>query len=178
MRAAVALVLAGLSALPAEGADDREKAEFKKLEGTWLLVSAERNGEKRVPPKSLWVFEGDAAKLYFEQAPPNAPKNWSPSLKPLNVLQIYHFKLDPTQMPKTLDQTTEYRDRKTLEFGGKKNPAKPESLTKPKLAIYKLDGDTLTICYAGYYDKGKRPSDFTAAKQSDRLIYVLQREKK
>jgi uncharacterized protein (TIGR03067 family) len=171
MRTALALVLAGFSALPVEGADDKEKAECKKLEGTWALVSEERNGEKRVPPKSLWVFEGEAAKVYFEQAPPNAPKDWSPSLKPLNILQIYHFKLDPTQTPKALDQTTEFRDRKTLEFG--KKPT-----TKPKLAIYKLDGNTLTICYAGYYDKGKRPGDFTAAKMSDRLIYVLQREKK
>jgi uncharacterized protein (TIGR03067 family) len=179
MRTALALVLAGFSALSAEGADEKEKAEFKKLEGTWTVVSEERNGEKRNPPKDLWVFEGDIAKLYYEPAPPNAPKNWRPSLKPLNVLQIYHFKLDPTQTPKALDQTTEYRDRKTLEFGDNKTPTTPENLTnKVKLAIYKLDGDTLTICYAGYYDKGKRPAEFTAAKKSDRCIYVLQREKK
>jgi uncharacterized protein (TIGR03067 family) len=178
MRAALALVLTGFSAVSVEGADDKEQAEFKKLEGTWVLVSEERNGEKRFPPKSLWIFEGEAAKVYFEPPPPNAPKNWSPSVKPINVMQIYHFKLDPTQTPKALEQTTEYRDRKTLEFGEKKTPTKPENLTKPKIAIYKLDGDTLTICYAGYYDKGKRPGDFTAAKKSDRFIYILQREKK
>jgi uncharacterized protein (TIGR03067 family) len=77
----------------------------------------------------------------------------------------YHFKLDPTKSPKTLDQSTEYK--------GDKLP-----ISKPVQAIYKLDGDTLTICYQGYYDKGKRPTEFSAAKGSDRKIYVLKREKK
>jgi hypothetical protein len=34
------------------------------------------------------------------------------------------------------------------------------------------------MCFAGYYDKGKLPGEFTAANMSDRVIYVLQREKK
>ena len=33
------------------------------------------------------------------------------------------------------------------------------------------------LCFAGYYDKGKRPAEFSAEKGSERRIYVLKREK-
>src|SRR5262249_57420201 len=89
-------------------------------------------------------------------------KNWRFDPNSGNLSVTYHFKLGPTQSPKTWDQQSQYKERPVLP--------------KVELAIYKLEGDTLTICYIGYYDKGKRPAEFKAAKGSDRRVYVLKRE--
>jgi uncharacterized protein (TIGR03067 family) len=46
-----------------------------------------------------------------------------------------------------------------------------------KFGIYKLDGDTLTVCFAGAKDKGKRPTEFAAPEGTGRRIEILKREK-
>jgi uncharacterized protein (TIGR03067 family) len=159
------LILGGLSIAVGEGAADAARAELKRLQGTWVHVSTERNGEKRPEPLTLWVFDENRAKVHHQTRPINAdPKTWRFEPNRSNLMLTYHFKLDPSRSPKALDQSTQYNSEKT--------PG------KPRLAIYKLEGDTLTICYAGYYDKGNRPLNFTAANGSDRAIYILKREKK
>jgi uncharacterized protein (TIGR03067 family) len=159
------VILGGLALVPADNRDDALKAELKKLQGTWVHVSTERDGVKKPEPRTLWVFEGNRAKIYFRTRPHNVDvKNWTFSPEPIDMLLTYHFKLDPTQSPKTLDQQTQYRHEKG-----------PGTFTQ--VATYKLEGDTLTICYAANTDKGKRPPDFTAPKGSGRCVYVLKREK-
>lgn len=164
MRVSLVFLLVALPAVAADR-DEREKAELKRLEGAWLHVSTEREGVTKPEPRTIWVFEENRAKFYYRSRPAKQdPKTWRFELNESNHEVTYHFKLDPTQTPKTLDQRTEYRGRKEL--------------TKASRAIYKLEGDTLTICYEGYYDRGKRPEEFSAAKGSDRTLYILKREKK
>ncbi len=163
MAASLLFALLSASVPAAEPASDLVKAELKKLEGQWLVVSSQRNGQKLPTGNEHWVFAGDRAKVHLR--PSNALDKTSAFVpSDVNHLLTYHFKLDPSKTPKALDETTEYKMNKTI--------------TTSRIAIYKLDGDTLTICYAGYYDKGKRPAEFSAAKDSDRSMIVLKREKK
>lgn len=164
MRASLALLICSVSVVAARAAD-AEQAELKKLQGAWATVSEIRNGQSRATAKELWVFDGHRAKVHFVSRPHNvAAKDWSFKPTPTNLLLTYHFKLDPTQKPKALDRSAQYRTDKAP--------------SGTRLAIYKLEGDTLTICFAGYYDHGKRPREFSAAKDSDRQILVLKRERR
>lgn len=112
-----------LTAVMLAGADnpkaDVGKKELQKLQGTWVAVSREENGQ-RVPPEELKhitvSFRGD--KFTVRRGD--------------KVIQAGTQKLDPTKKPKTLDATaTEGEDKGTTLLG-----------------IYELKGDTLRVCFA------------------------------
>ena len=65
------------------------------------------------------------------------------------------FKIDPSQALKTYDVTT------------------PEGLLSR--GIYRLEGDTLTVCLAGH--DGERPNTFTTKPDDGRTLLVYQKEK-
>jgi uncharacterized protein (TIGR03067 family) len=158
------VVLVSASIPAAEPTSEQVKAELKKLEGQWLVVLSQHNDKKYHTGNEHWVIVGDLAKVHLR--PGNALDKTAPFVPDQgNLLLTYHLKLDPSKSPKTMDQRTEYKMDKNIS-------------TKPRIAIYKLEGDSLTICYAGYYDKGKYPGEFSSEKDSDRSLIVLKREKK
>jgi len=156
MNASVMVALGSLVLLAGDNPDALLQADLKQLQGTWVHVSTEQFGVKRPEPRTLWVFEGNRARVHFSDRPHDVDvSNWRFRPEPINHLLTHQFTLDPAQSPKALDEQTEYKASKTLT-------------SPPRLGIYKLEGDTLTICLAGYHDNGQRPSEFTVAKESDR----------
>jgi uncharacterized protein (TIGR03067 family) len=111
---AVALAVAGLAA------DDPGKAELAKHQGTWAVISFEREGQ-RTPRETLEtikrVVEGDKVV-------------WS---RDGTTFAETTLEVDPSRDPKTLDVV----------------PTEGRSKGKRVLGIYKLVDDELTICMAG-----------------------------
>ena len=65
------VILGGLALAPADNRDDALRAELKKLQGTWVHVTTERDGVKKPEPRTLWVYESNRAKIYFRTRPHN-----------------------------------------------------------------------------------------------------------
>jgi uncharacterized protein (TIGR03067 family) len=153
--APVLLVIAGVIFITTTARADDVADELKKLEGTWRIVSREHNGQKSVPPDS-WQIKGNRITAIVNK----------------NPLASYELKIDPTKKPKTIDRAMMLPE----SFGSKK--LKPGT---PNYGIYEVDGDTMKMCYyfyAGEDKDKKRPADFTAPKDSNRLLYILKREKR
>jgi uncharacterized protein (TIGR03067 family) len=125
--------------------DDAVKAEMKKLEGTWLVVSRQV-GQIRVPDKEV---KKDGLTFTF--------RDGKYVMKMGKLQEPGTFTVDPTTTPKKMD----------LNQPRKGKPA----VTVP--GIYKLEGDTLTVCYHGK----KRPTEFKADARSENVIYTLKRVK-
>ena len=103
--------------------------------------------------------------MYVKAKPYNvAAKDWYFRPEPINHWLTYHFQFDPTQTPKRFEERNQYKSEK----------APGTTVTK---GIYRLEGDTLLMCFAGYPDKGNYPSEFKSPKENDRRVYVLKRER-
>jgi uncharacterized protein (TIGR03067 family) len=137
-------VFAALAIAADDKKDDDAKDELKKMEGTWLLVSGESNGEK-MPDDMVKtikaVIKGNKLSIHFGD----------------NMVFEGTMSVDPSKKPKTMD-TISGKDK---EMKG--------------LAIYELDGDNFKICVG---NKGERPKEFTAKKDSGCALYVYKRDKK
>ena len=48
------------------------KAELKRLKGTWVMVTYERNGDVRPQSRTLWVFDGEKATVHHQTRPVQA----------------------------------------------------------------------------------------------------------
>jgi uncharacterized protein (TIGR03067 family) len=70
------------------------------------------------------------------------------------------FKLDPSKNPKAID------------ISYTEGPAAGQTVK----GIYKLDGDTFTICRA-LAESGDRPKEFTAPSGSGRMLFEFKRKK-
>ena len=149
------------------------KTDLQSLHGAWTLVEMETRGKKLTGKDMIYPFNsGDVA------------------LKPFKLViegqNIPEHRLIPA------DQVKDANDR----LGGVEiqfNDSKPEKgdfllkeTKKPKRiamawwgkyweSIYKLDGDTLTICFNP--TNCIRPDEFRTAANSDRVIFVFKREK-
>jgi uncharacterized protein (TIGR03067 family) len=132
------------------GADTKDdgKKDAEKLQGKWVVKSAERGGkavdldkEEHVP-KSITI-KGDT----FTMDTKNGEHKGS-------------FKVGREDKLKTIDMT----------------PDDPNEKDRVLKAIYRLEGDTLTICV----NEGKlseRPTEISAKEGSHKVVGVFTREK-
>jgi uncharacterized protein (TIGR03067 family) len=152
--ALVALTLAA----PVDVPDDKEKAlpeaaqkELKKIEGKWKAVKVVVGGNEDVGGGKDRFIEFKSRKLILTD-----------DGKEMEFFEV--VAMDPSTTPKILDL------KATVDEG---------PLTKGTVveAIYKLDGDDLTI--ALYIGEGKkRPEKFESEKESMVILVALKREKK
>jgi uncharacterized protein (TIGR03067 family) len=111
------------------------------IEGTWIVVSASKDG------KADDEIKGEKITFKDGKVTVSTKKKDEPGT----------YKIDPSQNPKTIDVTTEGKDR-------------------THRGIYKLDGDKLTLCIT--VEGEGRPKDFTAKEDDGKMVIELKREKK
>lgn len=127
-------------------ADDAKKEEEAIL-GTWVVVKAEREG---------MGVTGDNGpighKLAFEKGGKATYQR-----KGADELKTGTYKMDTTKTPKQITITPD------------------EGEEKPGKAIYKLVGDTLTICVT--HESEAPPKEFKTEEGSMNMLLVLERQK-
>src|SRR4029453_5561991 len=109
--------------LAADAPEDAVKKEKEKLVGTWQVVAVEANGQK-IPAEALKDFQ-----FIFTTDSLTRKKGGKAE-------SGAGYKVDPSKSPKWIDMTG------TTDG---KEQAVP--------AVYKLDGDTLTLCFRADYKK-------------------------
>lgn len=151
------LIIAGGLCLAKAGADGKEddalKKELARLEGVWKISEALHGGEV-VEQSEPEEFEFKAGKLLVRKG----------DRAPITMT----LRLDLSPDPKLLDWTTDPK-------------GKFDDADKFAEGIYKLDGDTLTVCYHvrdNRFAKGSRPTEFKSAEGSDSMLIVFKRAKR
>lgn len=136
-----------------------EKNDLKLLQGTWRMVAAHRQGKdvtKEMPKGYKITFRG---KLWIVEMNGRKPFDKNTA----------HIRLDPSKTPKqfnciwTLIIAQGAGERRTrLQLPG----------------IYKIDGDTLRLCWDVGRATGRRPSSFVTKAGTEYLSLTLRRELK
>ncbi len=142
----VAGLFANIGVLAAGTADQGD--DSKKLQGEWVVVSAEFAGQKDELPLVRGVklsIEGD--RITFD----TGRAEWTEQ-----------FRLDPAKTPKAIDLLTP-------------GPNKA-ALTIRRVGIYQIDGDTLKLCW--YQTGNVRPTEFATKKDTDLQLLLFKRAKK
>jgi uncharacterized protein (TIGR03067 family) len=122
------------------------KQELDKLQGEWTLVSTEVGGKMR--PDTV----NAVSKLTI------SGNQWVVTYRDFASNARATIAIDPSKHPKTID----------LTFRGS------EGL--PARGIYKLEGDTLTVCYNATVG-GERPKEFKSTQEMG-VLDVFKRAKK
>jgi uncharacterized protein (TIGR03067 family) len=143
-----ALLILTLALLPAPAAAQSAaaKKELSRFQGTWRLVAREIEGKKATPNA---VKTADATLTFKGDKVTYRSQGediWTATLT-----------LHPTKSPKVVEVTHLTGPQKG----------------KTGRAIYKLEGDRLTVCFSFT----ELPTDFTT-EDTDRALVVYQREKK
>jgi uncharacterized protein (TIGR03067 family) len=130
-------------------AADDPKAEQAKLQGTWLVVAAERNGKKSPAEelkqvKPTLTIKGDKLSTSFQNNGKEVTDDTG------------SFKIDPSTKPKSIDLTGFPVPGKTFK------------------GIYELDGDMLKICIG----ETDRPKEFASKAESKTGLLMLKKVKK
>lgn len=142
------LLVMAMGLLIGAQAKDDAKKEMAKFKGTWSLVSVEVAPGEEGPSEK----EIKGQKLVFGQTAEDSyiSKTGDREEKP------GRFKLDPSKTPNEIDIS-------------------PPDGRKRAQGIYKLDGDALVICAT---NKGDRPKEFKADKDTKTTVLTLKRDKK
>jgi uncharacterized protein (TIGR03067 family) len=148
MRGAILACVFALVAYPAQAADAK-KTDQELFQGVWEVVKSEQEGK-------------ESPGFVKDRSPTVAYKGGKYVFKAKGLGdEVGEFKLGPKAKPPTLDYTiTEGAHKGTKQLG-----------------IYKLEGDTLTICLAEEGAK-VRPSSFkTRAGAPEYAMFVMKRKK-
>jgi uncharacterized protein (TIGR03067 family) len=119
---AFSVLLVGIVLVTAGSGGEAEKKDLQLLQGDWVMKSSERDG-KKMPDELVKTFTRTVKKNSYTA-------RWEDDQGAHSVSGV--ITLDPTKTPKHVDVV--------LSDGPSKG--------KTMLAIYKLDGDTQTICVA------------------------------
>jgi len=111
------VLVAGL--LVAADVKDDAKKELEKLQGDWVMVSSERNGET-LPDEQVKAFRRTIKGEEFTVT------------RDGETIAKGTFTVDPSKSPKTIDVTFTEGDNKD----------------KKMLGIYEIDSDNHKVCYA------------------------------
>jgi uncharacterized protein (TIGR03067 family) len=141
------IALIPVAAAPAQ--DGAVKKELGAMAGSWQLVRGEENGE----PAPEYVVKHlkcviKGDQLTFEGIEPLTDKASKLSIK-----------IDTSTTPKCIDLKVEAGDLKGDVLEG----------------VYEWKGDELKFCL--YFGKGNRPLEFETKAGSNRVLFVLKREK-
>src|SRR5262245_8026564 len=145
MRALLCALVAASSGVA--GPDEERRPELA-LEGSWRIVSIERDGKKAETPKDRPIT------VEFRAGKYTLPDNLG-----FTRSREGTYKLDARAKPPRLDLVPADGPEKGKTFPG----------------IYKLEKDRLTACYDA--TAGAAPDDFTAGEGSGRVLLVYERRK-
>ena len=133
--------------LPLDAAEDAKK-ELEKIQGTWVVTSAEYNGGRVSAERAKTMKLICKDDKYVQTEGDKEVEKGS-------------HKLDPSKKPKHMDITITDGEHKG----------------KTQLGIYELEGDSLRICVNRAGEK-ERPAEFAAKPNTGYVMVVLKREKK
>lgn len=144
----IAAVLVPMVALVAAGDDKKAEADLKAMVGKWKVEKAEMGG------KDLTDF---AKEMQFE-----IRQGGKYTAKIGDETDEGAFTVDPSKSPKELDV----------------KPTSGPNKGKTVKGIYKIEVDTLTVCYGFEADKAARPTKFDSKDGDKTLLMTYKREKK
>jgi uncharacterized protein (TIGR03067 family) len=149
VRSSMVVVLGLALGAGAAGADEAG-GDLKQFQGTWTLDAVQINGVK--VDVEMMKKQGHDITLVVKD------EKFTLKLKRGDMEGT--LKLDPTKKPKAYDAKA----------------TDPEGKTHESIGIYKIEGDTLTVCYVA---AGKdRPTEFKADAGSEAVVQVFKRDKK
>jgi len=144
----LALIL--IASIAAVAGTDDAKKDLDKMQGTWTVTAAERDGPK-VPEKELQAMQVVIKDVVIDIIHDRNDKH--------SIHEKSCLTLTPTTKPRSFDLA--------LTKGAK---------SKLAVGIYELTDNTLKLCWrrAG----GERPSEFAVKPKSDSGLFVFRRDKK
>jgi uncharacterized protein (TIGR03067 family) len=148
VRISAAAALALCLAVPVFADDKKNEADLKAMVGNWKVEKAELGGKDLTEFLKVLKFEIQDGGKYIAEHGKEKDEG--------------SFTVDASKNPKEMD---------IKSTGG---PNKGKNIK----AIYKQDGDTITICYELGSDKGARPEKFESKADTMLLLVTYKREKK
>lgn len=148
LRVPFAVVLALGIAVPVVAEDKKADADLKAMVGNWKVEKAELGGKDITEHLKTMKFDITDGGKYTVEIGDEKDAG--------------AFTVEPGKAPKQL----------TVKPTGGPNKGKTVK------AIYKIDGDTFTVCYDHDADKGTYPTKFESKPDTTHLLIVYKREKK